>query len=75
MRDLIEYIARGLVDNPDLVNVEEEREGGTVYLYLDVGDGEWGRVIGKEGKLANAMRTLLRLGSRRGKRVILNIGD
>jgi hypothetical protein len=75
MRDLIEYIAKGLVDNPDLVNVEEEREGGTVYLYLDVGEGEWGRVIGKEGKLANAMRALLRLGSRRGKRVMLNIGD
>jgi hypothetical protein len=75
MKDLIEYIAKGLVDNPDAVVVDEEREGGTTYLYLDVGEGEWGRVIGKEGKLANAMRTLLRLGSRRGKRVVLNIGE
>ena len=75
MKDLIDYIARGLVDNPDAVVVEEQRDGGAIYLQLQVGEGELGRVIGKDGKLANAMRTLLRLGSRRGKRVILDIGD
>ena len=75
MKELIDYIARGLVDNPDAVVVDEQRDGNTVYLQLQVAEGELGRVIGKDGKLANAMRTLLRLGSRRGKRVVLDIGD
>ncbi len=75
MKDLIDYIARGLVDNPDLVQVDEDREGNTTYLHLTVGEGELGRVIGRDGKLANAMRILLRLGSRRGKRHVLDIGD
>jgi uncharacterized protein len=75
MKDLIEYIAKGLVDNPDLVTVDEEREGNTTYLHLQVGEGELGRVIGRDGKLANAMRTLLRMNSRRGRRYMLDIGD
>ncbi len=77
MKDLIDYIARGLVDNPEaVVVVDEQREGSNdSYLQLQVGEGELGRVIGKDGKLANAMRTLLRHGNRRGKRVMLDIGD
>jgi hypothetical protein len=75
MKELIEYIAKGLVDNPDEVSVDEMRDGNTTFLQLNVAEGELGRVIGSGGKLANAMRTLIRAGSRRGKRVILDIGD
>jgi len=75
MRELIDYIARGLVDNPDAVLVEERRDGGSTYLHLQVADGELGRVIGRDGKLANAMRVLLRISNRRGRRVVLDIGD
>jgi uncharacterized protein len=75
MKELVEYIARGLVDSPDAVVVDEVREGGATYLHLDVAEGEFGRVIGRDGKLANAMRVLLRAGNRRGRKVVLDIGD
>ncbi len=75
MKELIEYIAQGLVDNPEAVVVTETRDHNGSYLHLQVGEGELGRVIGRDGKLANAMRILLRMGNRRGKRVMLDIGD
>lgn len=76
MKDLVEFIAKGLVDNADSVTVTETVDRGTVFIELRVAQGEVGRVIGREGKLANAMRTLLRVsGAKARKRVVLDIGD
>ena len=61
MIELIEYIARAIVDNPDEVRVREEEEGDRVVYYLQVAEPDMGKVIGKQGRIANAMRTLLKV--------------
>ncbi len=61
MKDLIEYIARAIVDDPDEVRVREEEEGDRVVYYLQVAEPDMGKVIGKQGRIANAMRTLLKV--------------
>ena len=61
MKELIEYIAKSIVDSPDEVVVTEEAdESGTVFK-LQVADEDKGRVIGKQGRVAEAMRALLRV--------------
>jgi len=74
MKDLIEYIARALVDSPDQVTVQEvEGEKTTVY-ELRVGAGDLGKVIGKHGRTARSIRTLLNAAATRsGKRAVLEI--
>jgi predicted RNA-binding protein YlqC (UPF0109 family) len=74
MKDLIEYIARALVDNPDMVQVREvEGEKTTVY-ELRVGPGDLGKVIGKHGRTARSIRTLLNAAATKaGKRAVLEI--
>lgn len=74
MKDLVEMIARALVDNPDDVEVNEvEGERTTVY-ELRVAQGDLGKVIGKQGKTARAMRTILSAaGTKLGKRSVLEI--
>ncbi|TAK27724.1 MAG: KH domain-containing protein [Chloroflexota bacterium] len=74
MKDLIEFIARSLVENPDEASVTEvERETGIVF-QLHVAPEDMGRVIGKQGRIAHAMRTLLKAASvRSGKRAVLEI--
>jgi predicted RNA-binding protein YlqC (UPF0109 family) len=74
MKELIEYMAKALVDDPDQVQVEEI-EGTSATIYeLRVGAEDMGRVIGKQGRVANAMRTLLRAAAaRQGRRVTLEI--
>ena len=59
MHDLIEYIANWIVDDADGVRVEEEQRGNRVIVRLQVEESDMGRVIGREGRLASAMRTLL----------------
>jgi len=62
MKELIEYIAKSIVDEPDEVKVEEETdEEGLLTLKLQVADEDKGRVIGKQGRIAEAMRSLLRV--------------
>lgn len=74
MKELIEYIAKSLVDDPTLVKVNEQRRGSSVVLELSVAPEDMGRVIGRSGRVANAMRTLLRVSStKRGKRATLDI--
>jgi len=74
MKDLIEYIARAIVEYPDEVVVTEEEEDHIVY-HLRVAESDMGRVIGKEGRIANAMRTLLKVTAiRKGTRAVLEIG-
>jgi predicted RNA-binding protein YlqC (UPF0109 family) len=77
MKELIEYIARAIVDSPDEVSVREEEQGDTVIYYLEVAEADMGKVIGKQGRIANAMRALLKVGAaRRGlRRASLEIGD
>ncbi len=76
MKELVEYIAKSLVTDPSQVHVEEVEEGNTITLRLYVAPEDMGRVIGREGRVANAMRTLLHVaGARQGKRVRLEIGD
>ena len=68
MQDLIEYIARSLVDDPTEVDVSEDRQGHTSNISLQVAKEDMGRVIGRRGKVANAMRTLLRVAAARNDR-------
>jgi hypothetical protein len=76
MKDLIEYVARALVDDPDQVQVTEERDGDRIVLHLQVAEPDMGKVIGKQGRIAQAMRTLLKVAAvKRGERVVLEIGD
>lgn len=74
MQDLIEYIALSLVDDPLQVRVSQYRRGTNVDIRLQVAKEDMGRVIGKHGRVANAMRTLLRVSAaREGKRASLDI--
>ena len=74
MKDLVEYIAQSLVDSPDLVAVKEvEGEKTTVY-ELRVGPGDRGKVIGKRGRTARSIRTILNAAATKaGKRAVLEI--
>lgn len=70
---LVEYIAKNLVDHPDEVTVRRKETNSSVIVYLNVAQGDMGRVIGKNGRVANAIRALLRASSNTDKRVILEI--
>ncbi|MEP6680048.1 MAG: KH domain-containing protein [Chloroflexota bacterium] len=74
MKEFLEYVARSLVEKPDDVAVEVEEAGDEVTLTLVVDEHDMGRVIGRDGRIANAMRSLLRvMGSRDGRHVELEI--
>lgn len=74
MKDFVEYVACSLVDDPTQVKVEQNRSGGKVHLELRVAKDDMGRVIGKSGRVANALRILLRVAAaREGKQVTLDI--
>jgi predicted RNA-binding protein YlqC (UPF0109 family) len=65
VKDLIEFIACSLVDDPTHVNVSQSRRGSTVVFRLHVAKEDMGRVIGKSGRVANAMRILLNVAAAR----------
>ncbi len=74
MKDLIEYIAKSLVDHPEEVKVTQSGSGSRVRLELKVHADDMGRVIGRSGRVANAIRTLLRVAAERdGKQVTLDV--
>lgn len=74
MKELVEFMAKSLVDDPSQVRVEESEGADGIVLALHVAPDDMGRVIGKGGRVANAMRTLLRVAAvRQGKRVTLEI--
>jgi predicted RNA-binding protein YlqC (UPF0109 family) len=74
VKELVEYIAKSLVDDPSQVSVTEIPGTTSVILELRVAPEDMGRVIGRNGRVANAMRTLLRvLAAKEGKRVTLEI--
>ena len=61
MKELIEYIARSLASNPDAVVVTEENSEGRIVFRLEVAPEDTGKVIGRQGRVAQAMRVLLRV--------------
>ena len=74
MKELIEYIARNLASKPDDVKVTEEIEDDRVVLRLEVADEDKGKVIGRQGRVAQAMRVLLRVAAvKNGTRAVLEI--
>ena len=74
--NLLEYMTKALVDKPEEVSIEQYQDGKTLHLDLQVNPEDIGRVIGKHGRVANAMRTLLRMvAARNGQQVMMDIVD
>jgi uncharacterized protein len=74
--ELVEFLARSLVDEPDAVRVEREERDDALVLHLHVAEGDVGKVIGRQGRIARALRTLVRAsGGRRHERALLEIVD
>ena len=76
MGELLDYLARRLVDEPDGVRVEEIEEDDALVLRLHVAPDDVGKVIGRQGRIARALRTLVRSGgAQEGRRIVLEIVD
>lgn len=77
VEDLLGYLARGLVDRPEEVSVERfDEDGGTILLELSVAEGDYGKVIGRGGRTAQALRTVLRASAEgQAHRVLIDIVD
>jgi hypothetical protein len=77
VKDLLEYLARGLVEHPDAVRVTEiEENDGTVVLELSVDEDDYGSVIGRGGRTAMALRTMLKTAAvKEQRRVFVDIVD
>jgi uncharacterized protein len=76
MKELIEFIAKSLVEHPDQVEVRSFGSGDRIRLELSVAKDDMGRVIGKSGKVANSIRTLLRVAAEReGKQATLDVTE
>jgi len=74
MKEFVEFIAKHLVEDPDQVSVIEEQSEKGLVFKLSVGENDLGRVVGKDGRTARSLRTLLTAASaRQGKRAILEI--
>jgi predicted RNA-binding protein YlqC (UPF0109 family) len=72
-RDLVEFLCRALAEDPDSVRVEEIADDGGIVLEVSVDDGDLGRLIGRGGRVANAIRTVAKAAARAGgeRRVIV----
>ena len=76
MKDLLIYIAQNLVDHPEQVTVTEKEENGEITLELRVAEGDMGKVIGRGGRIAKEIRSLMRsVASRKGVRISVDIVD
>jgi predicted RNA-binding protein YlqC (UPF0109 family) len=77
VKDLIEFLARALVDNPDAVSVDSyEEDDGTVVYEVRVADDDVGKVIGRSGRTVNALRAVVRAAAvREGRRVLVDVVD
>ncbi|HHV65217.1 MAG TPA: KH domain-containing protein [Peptococcaceae bacterium] len=74
MKEVVEVLAKALVDNPDQVIVAQNTTERTVHLQLTVAPEDMGKVIGKQGKIANAIRTIVKAAAvKDGRRVIVDI--
>lgn len=76
MRELVEVIAKALVDHPDEVAVTERQEGRTTVIELRVSESDMGKVIGKQGRIAKAIRSVVKAAAaKEDKKVIVDIAD
>ncbi len=76
MSEIVEYVAKSLVDEPDEVKVTEQEGNDRLIIRLDVADNDMGRVIGRNGRIASAIRSLLKVAAiKEDARVGLEIGD
>ena len=76
VKELLEYLARGLVERPDAVEVKEVEDGEATVLELSVDDDDYGNVIGRGGRTASALRAVIKsAGTKRGRRVFVDIVD
>ena len=76
MKDLVEVIARALVDHPEEVSVTETERDGEIILELKVASDDMGKVIGKQGRIAKAIRAMVKAAaSKTNKKVIVEIGQ
>ena len=76
MAELLEWIARRLVDDPDAVRVETEERDDAIVFHLHVAPDDVGKVIGRQGRLARALRSIVRAaGARADERYLLEIAD
>jgi uncharacterized protein len=74
--ELVEFLARSLVDDPDAVRVEREDRGDALVLHLHVAPNDVGKVIGRQGRIVRALRAVVRAGGvRENRRVLLEIAD
>ena len=71
MKELVEVIAKALVDHPEEVSVNEKNEGRTIVLELHVAEGDMGKVIGKQGRIAKAIRSVVKAAA--AKEVVVDI--
>jgi len=70
MKELVEFIVKSLVDNPDQVSIEEKFENEETVYYVKVADSDLGRVIGKQGKIANSIRTIVKAAAIKDKKSV-----
>jgi predicted RNA-binding protein YlqC (UPF0109 family) len=76
MAEVVEYVAKALVEKPDEVSVSESGDGDRVTVRLDVGEEDWGKVIGRGGRIASSLRALVKVAAvKEDVRVNLEIGD
>ncbi len=76
MADVVDYLAKALVDKPEDVKVTEREDGGRIIVRLDVAEDDWGKVIGRGGRIASSMRSLVKVAAvKEDVRVALEIGD
>ena len=74
MKDLVKVIAKSLVDHPEEVNVIEKESGGVIVVELRVAPDDMGKVIGKQGRIAKAIRTVVKAASSKDrKKVVVDI--
>ena len=74
MKELVEFMAKSLVDNPDSVTVNEVNEEQSIILKLTVAPDDMGKIIGKQGRIAKAIRTVIKaVAVKQNKRVIVEI--
>lgn len=71
MKELVEVIAKSLVDSPDDVVVTEREEDGTLYVDLSVAPNDMGKVIGKQGRIAKAIRAVVKAASSKDNRKVI----
>ncbi len=74
MSELVEVIAKALVTKPEEVKVSEEQDGATTVIKLQVAEGDMGKIIGKQGRIAKALRTVVKAASvKTGDKVVVEI--